>query len=172
MMELVKLARSGFQIMGKVVREAAADLLTFQSVGQFISIRGFFVSFTVLLLLVAVVGALRWCWRRCLRWFRGPEDDPALLTAGEVFYRRLAQLLASFELKRSSAETQQEFAHRAEQTLKQHGSITAKVADVPRLVVRAFYRVRFGHRDLAPEARRDLEVGLDALEASLRASRE
>ncbi len=172
MMKLAGEARSGFQIMGKVLREAAADLLTFQNVGQFISIRGFFVSFTILLFLVAVVRGLIWCVNRCLRWFRGPVDDTTHLTAGEVFYRRLAQLLAGFELKRASAETQQEFAHRAEQILNQHGSITEHVADVPSLVVQAFYRIRFGHLDLAPGAMHDLEVRLDALEASLRASRE
>jgi transglutaminase-like putative cysteine protease len=172
MLKLAREARSGFQIMGKVLREAAADLLTFQNVGQFISIRGFFVSFTILLFLVAVLRGLLWCLSRFLRWFRGPVEDTAHLTAGEVFYRRLAQLLAGFELKRASAETQQEFAHRAEQILKQHGSITEKVADVPRLVVQAFYRIRFGHRDLAPGALHDLEVRLDALEASLRTSRE
>jgi hypothetical protein len=171
-MKLAREARSGFQIMGKVLREAAADLLTFQNVGQFISIRGFFVSFTILLLLVAVFRALLWCLGRFLRWFRGPVEDTTQLTAGEVFYRRLVQLLAGFELKRASTETQQEFAHRAEQSLKKHGSITEKVADVPRQVVQAFYRVRFGHRDLAPGALRDLELRLDALEASLRASRE
>jgi transglutaminase-like putative cysteine protease len=170
--KLAREARSGFQIMGKVIREAAADLLTFQNVGQFISIRGFFVSFTLLLLLVAIFRALLWCLGRFLRWFRGPAEDTAQLTAGEVFYRRLAQLLAGFELKRASTETQQEFAHRAEQTLRKHGSITEKVADVPRQVVQAFYRVRFGHRDLAPGALRELEVRLDALEASLRAFRE
>jgi hypothetical protein len=172
MLKLAREARSGFQIMGKVIREAAADLLTFQNVGQFISIRGFFVSFTILLLLVAVVRGVIWCLTRCLRWFRGPVDDTTHLTAGEVFYRRLAQLLAGFELKRASAETQQEFAHRAEQILNQHGSITESVADVPHLVVQAFYRIRFGHLDLTPGAMHDLEVRLDALEASLRASRE
>jgi hypothetical protein len=44
------------------------------------------------------------------------------------------------------------------------------VADVPRLVVDAFYRVRFGHLDLSPGVLTDLESRLDALEASLRAT--
>jgi hypothetical protein len=43
------------------------------------------------------------------------------------------------------------------------------VADVPASVVDAYYRVRFGHREVTPDALHRLESSLDALEASLRA---
>jgi hypothetical protein len=48
------------------------------------------------------------------------------------------------------------------------GAQTQSVADVPGLVVDAFYHVRFGHLVLTPERLTDLETRLDALEASLR----
>ena len=41
------------------------------------------------------------------------------------------------------------------------------MADVPQKVVDAYYRVRFGHRDLDPESLRELEESLDLLEHRL-----
>jgi hypothetical protein len=46
------------------------------------------------------------------------------------------------------------------------------VADVPPLVVAAYYSVRFGQRELTPTALERLERRLDALEASLNANSE
>jgi protein-glutamine gamma-glutamyltransferase len=171
-MKLAQEARRGFRIMGQALRDAAADLFIFQDVDQFFSIRGLVVSFTVMLLLVLLFLAIQWTWRRCVRWYRGPEGDSAALTPGVLFYRRLVQLLGEFGLERPPAETQQEFARRARAFLAGHGSTTEAVADVPRQVVEAFYRVRFGQRDLAPGSLRDLEGRLDALEASLHGTRE
>ena len=109
------------------------SLFNFQSLGSFISIRGFFVSFLVLSL-VAAPGQARCIWlgKRLLRWWRGPADDSAGLTAGILFYRRLAQLLAEFDLERTPAETQHEFARRASRFLTGQGTQTELVADVPR----------------------------------------
>ena len=64
-------------------------------------------------------------------WWRGPVDDSAGLTAGILFYRRLAQLLAEFDLERTPAETQNEFALRAIAFLTGQGPQTQAVADVP-----------------------------------------
>jgi hypothetical protein len=165
--QLIKEARSGFAMMGQAIRPAIANLLHFKDIGQFVSVRGFFVSFTALLILVALARIVMWAVRRIVRWYRGPDRDESSLSAGVVFYRRLTQLLAEYGLERPPAETQQEFARRAIVFLTGRGSTTESVADVPRLVVDAFYRVRFGQLALSPERLKHLEARLDALEASL-----
>ena len=101
---------------------------------------------------------------------RGAEWGSAALAAGAAHYRRLALLLSGCGLERPPAETQDEFARRATVFLTARGSNTEAVADVPRLVVDAFYRVRFGHLDLSQPALSQLETRLDALEANLKAS--
>ena len=101
---------------------------------------------------------------------RGPRLDATSLTAGILFYRRLTQLLATYELARNPAETQNEFAGRAHKFLTGKGSPTQPVADVPHEVVDAFYRVRFGHLELEPESLHELDARLDALESSLKSS--
>ena len=73
-------------------------------------------------------------------------------------------------MERPSAETQHEFANRASAFLTGRGSSTMAVADVPPLVVDAYYRVRFGQRELSPTLLDRLERRLDALEASLNAN--
>ena len=103
--------------------------------------------------------------------FRGcaaPGWTRPRLPAGILFYRRLAQLLATYELARNPAETQSEFAGRAHKFLTGKGSPTQPVADVPREVVDAFYRVRFGHLELEPDSLHELNARLDALESSLK----
>ncbi len=156
--------------MGAAFGAIAADLLHFRNIESLISLPGFFVSFTSLLFLVGLFKAGLWLWHRFLRWFRGPDSDATSRSAGVVFYRRLAQLLAEYGLERPPAETQSEFARRATIFLTGRGSSTEAVADVPRLVVDAFYRVRFGQLELTPVDLNHLETRLDALEASLRAT--
>ncbi|WP_406700352.1 DUF3488 and transglutaminase-like domain-containing protein [Singulisphaera sp. Ch08] len=46
--QLVTEARNGFAMMGQSIRPLITNLLHFKNVGQFISVRGFFVSFTAL----------------------------------------------------------------------------------------------------------------------------
>jgi transglutaminase-like putative cysteine protease len=163
-------ARKGFAQIGRDLSGAAAQvkqLLHFQNVQSFISIRGFFVSFVGLSLLAILIKGAAWLVRRLLKLWRGPGEEDDGTSAGAAFYRRLAELLARCGLERPPAETQDEFARRATVFLTARGSTTEPVADVPRLVVDAFYRVRFGHRDLAPGADRLLEQRLDALEKTL-----
>jgi transglutaminase-like putative cysteine protease len=167
---LIDYARSGFQIMGQALHSAATAIFGFRDFEAFISIRGFFVSFSVLLTLVGVVRATLWLWWRGMRWFRGDREESASLSASQVSYRRLTQLLTAFGLERPAAETQFEFASRASAFLTGRGSSTASVADVPPLVVAAYYGVRFGHRELSPAALERLDRRLDALEASLNAN--
>ena len=164
-------ARKGFEIMGAALQEVASDLFRNRKIESLISVPGFFISFAVLLILVGLFKAGLWLWHPLRRWFRGPDAEATSLSAGVVFYQRLVQLLAEFGLERPPAETQAEFARRATVLLTGRGSGAEDVADVPRLVVDAFYRVRFGQLDLSPDDLKHLEARLDALEASLRPTR-
>jgi hypothetical protein len=77
-------------------------------------------------------------------------------------------VLALYDLKRNPAETQSEFARRAQKFLIGRGSTTQLVADVPQRVVDAFYRDRFGHLELESASLEELDARLDALETSLK----
>ncbi len=87
--------------------------------------------------------------------------------AGIQFYRRLLRLLAEYGLDRPPAETPREFARRAAVFLAGHGSGTEAVADVPALVVDAFYRIRFGEHTIREDDFDRVTARLDALEAHL-----
>ena len=153
--------------LGRLIRRGFAVLFRFENIGAFISIRGFVVTFLVLSVLAGLVHLLIRVGQRVLRWLRGPGEDSTSLTAGILFYRRLAQLLSRLELHRTPAETQGEFAARAAKFLSGQGPPAHSVADVPQQVVDAFYRVRFGHLELEPASLQELDARLDALEASL-----
>ena len=103
-----------------------------------------------------------------VRWLRGPGPDSASLTPGTLFYRRFAQMLADLELERMPTETQGEFARRAQDFIAAQGPQSDSVADVPREVVDAFYRIRFGHLQLEPESLEAINSRLDALELQLK----
>jgi transglutaminase-like putative cysteine protease len=166
-------ASRGFAMMGREFQKGYAQLLRllhFPSARSFISPRGFAVAFVGLLLLVGVARAAARLTRALVRWLRGQDEASVALSAGAAHYRRLAQLLSAYGLERPPAETQDEFARRATVFLTAQGSETEAVADVPRLVVDAFYRVRFGHLELPPATLTHLETRLDALEAGLQAT--
>jgi protein-glutamine gamma-glutamyltransferase len=159
--------RNQYIRLGQLLRDWFSRLFHFRSIGAFISIRGFIVSFVVLTLLAGLANLVFKLAQRFFSWLRGPKLDATSLTAGILFYRRLTQLLAAYELDRNPAETQSEFAGRAHKFLTGKGSPTQPVADVPREVVDAFYRVRFGHLELEPDSLHKLDARLDALESSL-----
>ncbi|MCA1684714.1 MAG: DUF4129 domain-containing protein [Planctomycetia bacterium] len=170
---LLAQARRGFVMMDDEARKgyaAALRILHFESTRSLISLRGFFVSFLGLLTLVGFSRAAVWAGRWVVRMVRGQGEESTALSAGAAYYRRLALLLSACGLERPPAETQDEFARRAAVFLTACGSNGEPVADVPRLVVDAFYRVRFGHVDLSPESLSQIEARLDALEANLKAS--
>lgn len=152
------------------IASAAAALFHFQNIRSLISVKGFIVTFLLLLALVLLAKFSAWLLRRALAWWRGPDEDGPGVTAGILFYRRLAQLLAEYDLERSPAETQNEFARRAFRFLSGRGTGVQDVAESPQKIVDAFYQVRFGHQDLPPETLAELERRLDALEAVLRPS--
>jgi transglutaminase-like putative cysteine protease len=164
----IREVRRGYSELWGWTKRAFAYLFKFQSIGSFISIKGFFVSFIVLSLLALIARVAVWVGKRLLRWWRGPTDDSAGLTAGILFYRRLAQMLADYDLERTPAETQNEFALRASRFLTGQAEQIQAVADVPQKIVEAFYRVRFGHRDLDPDTLKELEENLDLLQIRLK----
>ena len=159
--------RNQYIRLGHLLRNWFSRLFHFRSIGAFISIRGFIVTFVVLTMLAGLANLVFKLALRFFSWLRGPRLDATSLSAGILFYRRLTQLLAAYELDRNPAETQSEFAGRAHRFLTGKGSPTQPVADVPREVVDAFYRVRFGHLELEPDSLHKLDARLDALESSL-----
>ena len=164
---IIREVRRGYAMLWFWTKRGFAHLFNFQSLGSFISIKGFLVSFIVLSLLALIVKLAISVGKRLLKWWRGPTDDSAGLTAGILFYRRLAQMLAVYELERTPAETQSEFALRASRFLTGRPAQIQAVAEVPQRIVEAFYRVRFGHRELDPETLKELEENLDLLQARL-----
>jgi protein-glutamine gamma-glutamyltransferase len=165
---MIREVRTQYVRLGTLLRTWFAKLFHFSDIGAFISIRGFIVSFVVLTLAAGLANLAFRIGRRFFLWVRGHTQDATSLTAGIFFYRRLVQMLASYDLERSPAETQSEFAGRAHKFLTGRGEVTQGVAEVPGEVVDAFYRVRFGHLELEPASLEDLDARLDALETSLK----
>ncbi len=156
-------ARRGFGMIGETLR----GLLSFPSVESFFSLRGFLVSFIGLLLLAGLIRlaiALFHLARRLGRWHAA---DPSPQAMGDSIFRRLLQLLEGFGITRPAAETPREFARRAAQHLASRGQGSEAVADVPPLIVDAFYRIRFGNHPLDESDRHHLLARLDALESRL-----
>ena len=160
---LLKEARRGFGMIGEMLR----NLLHFPSVGSFFSVRGFIVSFLALLLLAGLirllVGLVRLIWRKT----RGVRLDTSPHGVGDQFYRRLLSLLERIDIRRPMAETPREFARRAAQHLATGRPGGEIVADVPPLIVDAFYRIRFGQHALSEVDQQLLCARLDALEARI-----
>lgn len=172
MRQLVSEAQRGFKIIGETLKTAYARLvalLTFRTARSFFSVRGFMVSFAGLLLLSGVGWAIGKLLGRFFRRF-GTGDDFDSLSAGATHYRRLAQLMAEHGIERPAGETQVEFARRATDYLASRGASTDVVAAVPKLVVDAFYLVRFGGRELSADDLASLDTNLNALESKLRAA--
>lgn len=162
----------GFGMIGQAIRGLFGSTFYFESYREFFSFRGFLVSFTTLLALALAFSGLRRFVRFALRRLRASGRADAALAAGVAFYHRLARLLARRDLVRLPHETPREFALRAGKALAAadlDGPEPA-VAEVPALVVDAFYLVRFGHETLPPDALARIESRLDALEQRLAAS--
>ena len=82
------------------------------------------------------------------------------------FYERFARLMQSRGLQREPAQTQQEFATQATETLDLELR-TANLNDGPRAVSELFYRVRFGDETLSDAEATQIESLLSYLEHSL-----
>ena len=141
-----------YEKIGDRFRHWFARIFHFENISSFISLRGFFVSFFIGLLLVAVGKLVFRLIQPLLRWLGGSTSDSAFLTSSTLFYLRLVQILREHELERLPAETQGEFARRAQEYIAAQAGELAAVSDVPREVVDAFYRIRFGHLPVDPES--------------------
>jgi protein-glutamine gamma-glutamyltransferase len=168
MRTIIQEVREKYVMLGQLLRNGFKKVFHFPTISAFISIRGFIVSFVVLTALAGLAHLGYRLAQRLLLWLRGNSLNATSFTAGVLSYRRLVQILAAYDLKRNPAETQGEFAHRAYKFLIGQGPGTQPVAEVPHQVVEAFYRVRFGHLELETASLEELDLRLDALEASLK----
>ncbi len=168
MRQLYQEMRNQYIRLGRFMRGMFQSLFHFRDPRALISIRGFIVSFMALAALSGSWYLVARLVRRWLRWLSGPGVDAALLNAGVLFYRRLAQVLAVYHLERGQAETQREFAGRAARFLAARGPATSSLAETPRMVVDAFYSVWFGQHDIRPAALEELDRRLDELETALK----
>lgn len=82
------------------------------------------------------------------------------------FYRRLEALLARHGYRRLPGQTPREFATVTGGQLAESAALRA-AAPLPRRLVEAFYRVRFGHRPLTSAETAEIGRTLDELEARL-----
>jgi transglutaminase-like putative cysteine protease len=161
-------AQNGFRMMGMGLKAAFGWLFHFPDPSSFISWRGFIVTFVGLTFLVILARIAFFVVSRIRRRWALARSAEASLAVGVLCYRRLVALLEELGLERPPAETPREFARRAAGFLAGHGSGNESVADVPPLVVDAYYRIRFGQADLDAQASSHVENRLDALEARLR----
>ena len=145
-----------------------ARLFHFPDVNSFISVRGFVVVFVVGVLSVGFAKLLFLLIQPMLRRMRGRVLNDASSSPGTIFYRRFAHILAEIDLERTPTETQAEFALRVREFLSAQRSQSDTIVDVPREVVDAFYRIRFGHFLLEPESLEAINSRLDALEICLK----
>lgn len=86
------------------------------------------------------------------------------------FYRRLETLLKGFEHVRLGNQTQREFAASAGTRLATLPQ-AAEVVALPKFIVEAFYRVRFGKQELEAAERTRVEQALNELDDALAARR-
>lgn len=87
------------------------------------------------------------------------------------FYRRLETLLKAFEVVRPANQTQLEFATAAEARLAAAAPQSAEVVALPKFIVDAFYRVRFGRQELDATERARVEQALNELDGAVAARR-
>ncbi|CAN5792668.1 hypothetical protein BH23PLA1_BH23PLA1_18020 [soil metagenome] len=165
--ELWAAAQMGFLVMGEKLRSAFGWLIDFPSPAAFFSIKGFFVSFFVMLLSVAAVLMAQRAWGLFGRRQGGSTSFDADSAGMMSLYARLSRVLVEYGLERPPAETPREFAHRAADRLRHRDTDGPGLAEIPPTVVDAFYHARFGNLPLAQQDLEHLERQLDTLEFSL-----
>jgi hypothetical protein len=109
--------------------------------------------------------------RRLVRWRWRTEKPGSRAAAARKrmvvpFYEQLEALLAAHGILRPASQTQHEFAMAASGQLSESSRL-APAASLPRRVVDAFYRVRFGGRALDKEETEAVERSLRELAAAL-----
>ena len=130
--------------------------------GRWISWRAALVAISVQLVLLGLF-KLAMTVRKFRRARRSDNETSGGQTSGVDFYRRLETILAQVKCRRKATQTQREFALAAGGQLADQ-TLTQGVARLPRHVVEAFYRVRFGHRRLDKFEAEQVERALSELE--------
>jgi transglutaminase-like putative cysteine protease len=137
---------------------------------------------------IFLFAALAWCGRRFWRrlrnfptespaphvpWWRRrrkQRSDGARRRLQVEFYERLEALLARHGIRRAGHETQREFAAAAGGWLRSM-PLAQPITLLPGRIVEAFYRVRFGNRDLAAADSQQIENALSELSHALAVQR-
>jgi transglutaminase-like putative cysteine protease len=130
--------------------------------------QGLLASIVGLLLLIGSWKLASWSvrllWRRAAR--RSAGRRPA---ARHVeFYDRFEALLGRYGMPRTKSQTQREFALATSGHLAE-SPWTQQVGPLPRRIVEAYYRVRFGRRELTGDELRSIEEALGELAGALAA---
>ena len=146
-------SRAVYGRLGSWPRQSFAGLFIFQDIGSFISSEGSSSRSSSLVLSSARRDGSCSGWSSLLlRWLRGRIDEHRVAHGGARCSTAIAQLLAEFDLERTPAETQDEFALGPTSSSRAEGSEASPSPTSPAEVVDAFYRVRFGHLELEPES--------------------
>jgi hypothetical protein len=130
--------------------------------------QGLLASMAGLLILIGSWKLTLWAVRRLPCHFTRRRVGGRHSSRSVDFYDRFEALLTHHGMPRTQSQTQREFAlatggHLAESPL------TQPVGLLPRRIVEAYYRVRFGHRELTGEETRSIDEALGALAAALAA---
>jgi transglutaminase-like putative cysteine protease len=143
----------------------------FKNPGQLVVDVGRAWRWIVFLVMVGVAGVLL---RELLRWRRergrGPRKGRgrAVVSVPRVeFYRRLERLLGSTGLRRGLAQTPREYARDGADRLAE-SSGESELVPQARLVVDAFYQLRFGGVRLQPEQTESVEQALQQIRRATR----
>ena len=111
-----------------------------------------------------------WIAFRVLRRFRWGHWKSRQVVTGHQriveFYERFARLMQSLNLQRQEAQTQHEFAQQAASVLKPRLEL-AGLTRGPAEIADLFYQVRFGDRELPPDASRRIDDLLNGMEQAL-----
>jgi transglutaminase-like putative cysteine protease len=117
----------------------------------------------VLVGLVLIGNGIFWLWRRWTSRWNGSFGEPqSRRPVAPAFYRRLEALLAKLPLRRATGETARELADAAAIRLRE-GALHTQAAELPREIVEAYYRVRFGGTALDSHEQAAIEHALAAL---------
>lgn len=160
--DLAEMAGNGYQMIWDAVRW----LFHFPDLRSFFSVRGFIFAFLLLTALAFLIWAARSAWRRLARWLRPGSAGKAGSGVNIAFYQRLMALLSTQGLERAEAETPREFGARAIAQLTARCG-DEQLFDVPRRVIEAFYRVRYGDEAISSDESVELRAGIDRLEQAL-----
>ncbi|HEV3338985.1 MAG TPA: DUF3488 and transglutaminase-like domain-containing protein [Pirellulales bacterium] len=130
--------------------------------------QGLLASLVGLVLLVGSWKLASWSARRLWRRFvRRPAGERHAGRHFE-FYDRFEALLDRYGMPRTKSQTQREFALATSGHLAE-SPWTQQVGPLPRRIVEAYYRVRFGRRELTGDELRSIEEALGELAAALAA---